>query len=122
MRATPAAPVRCSWMAILSLPDRGGSTIWASRLNTALTLRRVISDCALGMKRQIVILALVVAVFAGLALKFFLRPNPYNSALGARELATRVLAEHLAGKYAGRHVLIVSNPFATKKETARQIV
>ena len=74
------------------------------------------------MKRQILILALLLAVFAGLAVKFFLRPNPHNSALTARELATRRLAEYLARKHPGQRALIVSNPFVTRAQTAREIV
>src|SRR2546426_937339 len=50
-------------------------------------------------------------VLLGVALFFFLHRSPEQKALASRELATRGLAEHLAGRFSDRRVLVISNPF-----------
>ena len=50
-------------------------------------------------------------VLLGVALFFFLHRSPEQKALVSRELATRGLAEHLAGRFSDRRVLVISNPF-----------
>jgi hypothetical protein len=49
------------------------------------------------------------------ALWLWLRGDPFNAALRTRALATRGLAEHLAAKYPGERVLVISNPFAQRE-------
>jgi hypothetical protein len=74
------------------------------------------------MTRQTPALLFLALVAAGFALWFLLKPDPQRSALGVREIATRGFAEHLARAHPGAKVLIVSNPFTQRKDTARAIV
>lgn len=72
------------------------------------------------MKRAAAILVFVAAGTA--ALWFFLRNDPRDNALDARELATRRLAEYLAQNYAGQRALLLSNPFTENDATAQDII
>jgi hypothetical protein len=72
--------------------------------------------------RQRLGLAFALVVVAGMAGWFLFRPNPERNALRIRELATRGLAEYLAGRRAGERVVIVSNPFTERAGAAREIV
>ena len=73
------------------------------------------------MKRVAPILALVVFISA-IVLWFFLRNDPRDNALDAREVATQRLAEYLAQNYPGQRALLVSNPFTENDATAKEIV
>lgn len=73
------------------------------------------------MKRRLLVLILLAGLFAVLAAKFLLRPDPHANALSARELAARGLAEYLARTKPGHRVLIVSNPFPQHRPTASEI-
>jgi hypothetical protein len=53
---------------------------------------------------------------------YFLRSDPRDYALTARELATRRLGEHLAQKFPGQRALLISNPFTENANTASDIV
>jgi len=77
---------------------------------------------ALPMKRQTPALVFVVLVAVGFSLWFFLKPDPQSNALRVREIATRGLAEHLARTHPGKSVLIISNPFTQRQDTAKAIV
>jgi hypothetical protein len=74
------------------------------------------------MKRQVLALIVVLAVFVVLAAPFLLRPNPQRNALRARELATHVMAEQIARLQPGQRVLVVSNPFTKRAGVARAII
>jgi hypothetical protein len=60
---------------------------------------------------------------AGVAvgLWFLLKRGPQEDALRSRALATRGLAESLAGRYAGHRALVVSNPFTRQTGRAEGI-
>jgi len=73
------------------------------------------------LKRVAPILALVVFITA-IVLWFFLRNDPRDNALDAREVATRRLAEYLAQNYPGQRALLLSNPFTENDATAKEIV
>jgi hypothetical protein len=73
------------------------------------------------LKRIAPILALV-AFIAAIVLWFFLRNDPRDNALDAREVATHRLAEYLAQNYPGQRALLVSNPFTENDATAKEIV
>jgi hypothetical protein len=73
------------------------------------------------MKRWIPILVVIFAA-AGVALWFFLRPDPHDHALAVRELATRTLAEYVARQYAGQRALLISNPFTENDGATKQIL
>lgn len=68
------------------------------------------------MKRTLVLLLLLVAFVGGLVYQLFLKPTPQGSALRAREIATRGLADYLAAHHAGQRALVVSNPFTQRKD------
>ena len=73
------------------------------------------------MKRAIpLIIGPLVLITAGVW--FFLRSQPGNYALAARELATRRLGEYLAQKFPGQRALLISNPFTQNANTASEIV
>jgi hypothetical protein len=74
------------------------------------------------MTRPTPALVFVILVAAGFLLWFFFKPDPQRSALRAREIATRGLAEHLARSQPGKSALIISNPFTQRPDTARTIV
>jgi hypothetical protein len=73
------------------------------------------------LKRATPIFALV-AFLVAIVLWFFLRNDPRDNALDAREVATHRLAEYLAQNYPGQRVLLVSNPFTENDATAKEIV
>jgi len=56
-------------------------------------------------------LSFVLVAGVGLGAWFFTRPDPHGNALRVRALATRGLADHLAQKFSGQKVLVLSNPF-----------
>jgi hypothetical protein len=60
-------------------------------------------------------------VAAGFGVWFWLRPDPNDNALHARELATRFLAEHLARRYPGQHAVVLANPFTHIAETPKEV-
>src|SRR5689334_8340055 len=62
------------------------------------------------MNRSSLLCLVALAVIAGLAW-YFVRDPARTRALQSREIATRVLAEHLSAKFPGRRVLVASNPF-----------
>jgi hypothetical protein len=63
-------------------------------------------------KLAMALLVLVAATLAGLRLFWTQDRIIQNKAVLRREIATRVLAENLAQRFAGRPALIVSNPFS----------
>ena len=73
------------------------------------------------MKRFGPLILLAGILLAG-ALWFFLRPDPHQDALGARALATRGLAEHLARTFPGQRALVLANSFSREKGMARGTV
>ena len=73
------------------------------------------------MKRFSPLILLAGILLAG-ALWLFLRPDPHREARGARALATRGLAEHLARTFPGQRALVVANPFTREKGMARGTV
>lgn len=73
------------------------------------------------MKRAIP-LVIGVIVLGAAGLWYFLRNNPRDHALTAREVATRRLAEYLAQKSPGSRVLLISNPYTQDANTAAEIV
>lgn len=73
------------------------------------------------MKRAIpLIVGVLVLITAGVW--YFLRSEPSDYALTARELATRRLGEHLAQKFPGQRALLISNPFTQNANIASDIV
>ena len=73
------------------------------------------------MKRTIPqLIGALVLITAGVW--FFLRSEPRDYALTARELATRRLGEYLAQKLPGQRALLISNPFTQNATTASDIV
>lgn len=68
------------------------------------------------------VLLYVVVVFIGVSLWITFRRTPYDQAVQARELATRVLGEELARRYPGTSALIISNPFAERRGLRKEIV
>ena len=73
------------------------------------------------MKRATpLIIGALVLITAGIW--YFLRSEPRDYALTARELATRRLGEHLAQKFPGQRALLISNPFTQNANIASDIV
>lgn len=72
------------------------------------------------MKRTLPLVVVGFVLAAGLW--YFLRSNPRDHALTARQLATRRLAEHLAQTFPGTRVLLISNPFTQTAHTRGDIV
>ena len=62
------------------------------------------------MNRQSLLALAALAIIAGVAWHFMREPGR-REALHSREVATRMLAEHLSAKFPGRRVLVASNPF-----------
>jgi hypothetical protein len=67
------------------------------------------------MKNVLKWLLLLGVLAFGPGLWFLLKQSPYDRAVRDRALATCRLAEHLAQRYAGRRVLVISNPFARQR-------
>ena len=74
------------------------------------------------MKRILPLLLLLAVFVGGLAYQIFLKPTPQGSALRARQIATRGLADYLAAHHAGQRALVVSNPFTQRKDPDPAIV
>lgn len=62
------------------------------------------------MNRNLLIALVAIAVVAGVGW-YFIRDPARREALHSREVATQVLAQYLSTKFAGRRVLVASNPF-----------
>jgi hypothetical protein len=74
------------------------------------------------MKRIPIVVLLAVVFFLVFVWGWWFRGGAETVALHSRELATRVLAEHLVKSGTGKRALVVSNPFKQQKGTARDIV
>jgi hypothetical protein len=74
------------------------------------------------MNRSVVPLFVLVALLAVGAYWFWSRNDPPKNALHLRQAATRGLAEYLAKRWPGHHVMVVSNPFTQCQGVARSIV
>jgi len=75
------------------------------------------------VKPKLVLLAALVSVAAVLAWRFWYTPDRVvrGRALDRREVALRVLGEHLATQAAGQTALVVANPFSQMPGQAREV-
>ena len=75
------------------------------------------------MKAKTVLAALLIVAAALLAWRMFRTPDRlvHGRALDRREIALRVLGEHLAGQTPGQAALIVANPFGQMPGQAREV-
>ena len=73
------------------------------------------------MKRTFLFAGIGLALLAGLAAWWFFRETPQRNTLRTRELATWGLADHLARTLPGRRVVVLSNPFVQRSETAAAV-
>lgn len=76
------------------------------------------------MKRRFVSIATAV-ILASIVAVWVVRQwggNPATAALSQRELATQVLAEHVAKRFAGKRALVISNPFTRTRDSKPQVV
>jgi hypothetical protein len=67
-------------------------------------------------------LVICALILASAGTWYFLRDQPRDFALAARELATRRLGEYLAQKFPSQRALLISNPFIESTTTASEIV
>jgi hypothetical protein len=75
-----------------------------------------------GSTRTVAILvAAGLAAAVGFAIYKRVSGGAQHSALNQREVATRVMAEYLAGQFPGKRALVVSNPFTQQKGQNPQI-
>ncbi len=75
------------------------------------------------MKAKTVLVAVLVAAAALLVWRMFRTPDRLarGRALDRREIALRVLGEHLAGQTPGQAALVVANPFGQMPGQARAV-
>jgi hypothetical protein len=63
------------------------------------------------MTRHTPALSFLLTVVVAFAIWYSLKPDPQGNSFRVREMATRVLAEHLARTHPGERALVLSNPF-----------
>ena len=78
-------------------------------------------SCQLNMKRVVSVLCGLVAAAALWFLYSRFHGAAWRPALSSREVATRILASHLAQRYPGAKVLVVGNPFTQRSGQASEI-
>jgi hypothetical protein len=74
------------------------------------------------MTRHTPALSFLLTVVVAFAIWYSLKPDPQGNSFRVREMATRVLAEHLARTHPGERALVLSNPFTRQPGIAKGIV
>ena len=67
------------------------------------------------------VLLYVIVVLVGVSFWLTFRKPPYADAVQVREIATRVLAEELARRHPNTAALVISNPFAQRRNLRKSI-